>query len=123
MVYWSYKSRLSEKYDKKMQELFPTNQWGCCVKEMDEKTGEPLLVEILKVDGDVTRATSTWTHYADIDCIDKEKHCYELHERFCGKDENEMWIYGYFKTFMGAARNLAVIGNSSNGRKPKVVYI
>lgn len=120
MVYYNYK-RLSGKYDRKMQELFPTNQWGCAVIEVDNKTGEPLLVEICKVDGDIVHE-STWTHYADIDCVDKEKHVYELHERFCGKNEDEMWIYGYFKTFLGAARNLSLRGNSECNRKPKAKY-
>ena len=43
-----------------------------------------------------------------------------MNEQFKGENEREMWIYGYFKTFGAAVRNLATKG--TKGRKPIKIY-
>lgn len=58
-------------------------------------------IEICRlVDADVNKAT--WVHYADIFKYDEG--VWEVHTRFNGEKENEMWIYKYFARFSQAVR-------------------
>jgi len=46
---------------------------------------------------------------------------WELNEQFKGKNEDEMWIYGYYKSFGSAVRNLATKGTKD--RKPIKIWM
>lgn len=93
---------------------FPTDDWGVsCVLDVN---GEIDLVTIDRCTDE--GRTTTWTHYANLQrCNDGT---WELNEQFKGENKQEMWIYGYFKTFGAAVRNLATKGTKE--RKPIKIY-
>lgn len=110
MEYYTYKqAQQAQKsgMDATLQKYFPTNEWGCDFAIADG------FVTICRVDG------NTWTHYANIQKTEKG---WELNEQFMGEHEDEMFIYGYYKTFGNAVRNLATKGVSDKKRKPIEIY-
>lgn len=119
MIYYTYEQAkaVPMQMDIVLQKYFPTNEWGCNVLVNLEGVCE--LFEICKVEHDaIKRDRQIWTHYANIQWCDKDG--WELNEQFKGEHENEMWIYGYFKTFGAAIRNLANKGTIN--RKPIKIY-
>ena len=69
---------------------------------------------------DVTLDGATWTHYANI--LNYGEGRWEVNEQFKGEGQDEMWIYGHYKTFTRAVRNLATKGTSEAKRKPIDIY-
>ena len=76
-------------------------------------------VELVSIDTCVDEGRSTmWIHYANLQRCEKG---WELNSQFHGENHDQMWIYGYFKNFGSAVRNLATKG--VEGRKPVEIYI
>ena len=122
MVYWSASEaeRMPIVMDAVLQKYFPEKTWGAI--PLINSRGEVELVTIDKVEytgggrhGDETE----WTHYANIQLYDGD--VWELNEQFKGKNEDEMWIYGYYKSFSSAVRNLATKGTKD--RKPIKIFM
>ena len=122
MVYWSASEaeRMPVVMDAVLQKYFPEKTWGAI--PLINKDGVVELVTIDKVEytgggrhGDETK----WTHYANIQLYDGD--VWELNEQFKGKNEDEMWIYGYYKSFANAVRNLATKGTKD--RKPIKIWM
>lgn len=122
MVYWnvSEAERMPVVMDAVLQKYFPEKTWGAI--PLINKDGVVELITIDKVvytgggrHGDETM----WTHYANIQLYDGD--VWELNEQFKGKDEDEMWIYGYYKYFANAVRNLATKGTKD--RKPIKIWV
>lgn len=104
-----------------LERYFGNGEYGVSEVLLDWKTNDVTLVTIDKVEytgggrhGDETK----WTHYANIQLYDGD--VWELNEQFKGKSEDEMWIYGYYKSFGYAVRNLATKGIKN--RKPIEIY-
>ena len=117
MRYYNYdKGELPQNMRDSLQKYFPTNDFGVSLV-LDNIEGEIDLIAIDKCEGSVTGKTK-WTHYANIQRTDNNT--WELNEQFKGKNEQEMWIYGYFKTFNAAVRDLATKGTKD--RKPINIY-
>lgn len=118
MRYYSYdmKRSLPQSMQASLQKHFHTNDFGVsCV--LDNLAGEIDLVTIDRCTDEGSK--TTWTHYANLQRADDGR--WELNEQFKGESEQEMWIYGYFKTFGAAVRNLATKGTKD--RKPIKIYI
>lgn len=76
-------------------------------------------VELVSVDTCVDDGRYTmWTHYANLQRCEKG---WELNSQFHGENHDQMWIYGYFKNFGSAVRNLATKGIKD--RKPIKIYL
>ena len=121
MVYWnaSEAKRMPVVMDAVLQKYFPEKTWGA-IPLINER-GEVELVTIDKVEytgGGRHGEEMTWTHYANLQRTDEGT--WELNEQFKGENEQEMWIYGNFKTFGAAVRNLATKGTKD--RKPIKIY-
>ena len=116
MVYWSVSEaeRMPVFMDAVLQKYFPEKTWGAI--PLINEHGEVELVTIDRVE--YTNETE-WTHYANIQLYDDD--VWELNEQFKGKNEDEMWIYGYYKSFGSAVRNLATKGTKD--RKPIKIWI
>ena len=118
MRYYNYdmQRELPQNMRDSLQKYFPTNDFGVSLV-LDNLAGDIDLVTIDRCEGSVTGKT-TWTHYANLQRTDDGT--WELNEQFKGENEQEMWIYGYFKTFGAAVRNLATKGTKD--RKPIKIY-
>lgn len=118
MRYYNYDMQrvLPQNMQATLQKYFPTNDFGVSLV-LDNLAGDIDVVTIDRCDGSVI-GKSTWTHYANLQRIDDGT--WELNEQFKGENEREMWIYGYFKTFGAAVRNLATKGTKD--RKPINIY-
>lgn len=104
-----------------LQKYFPTNDFGVSLV-LHNLAGDIDVVTIDKVvcNGEGKHHDNeTWTHYANLQRTDDGT--WELNEQFKGENEQEMWIYGYFKTFGAAVRNLAKKGTKD--RKPIKIYL
>jgi len=114
MRYYNYdmQKMLPQNIQDTLQKYFPTNDFGVsCV--LDNLKCEIDLITIDRCNGSVTGKT-TWTHYANIQRTGDNT--WELNEQFKGENEQEMWVYGYYKSFATAVRNLAMKGTKN--RKP-----
>lgn len=122
MRYYNYdmQRELPQNMRDSLQKYFPTNDFGVSLV-LDNLAGDVDLVSIDKVvrNGEGKHHDNeTWTHYANLQRTDDGT--WELNEQFKGENEQEMWIYGYFKTFGAAVRNLATKGTKD--RKPIKIY-
>ena len=120
MRYYNYDMQrvLPQKMQDTLQKYFPEKTWGATSLVTN---GEVELVTIEKVvytGGGRHGDEMIWTHYANLQRTDDDM--WELNEQFKGENEQEMWIYGYFKTFGAAVRNLATKGTKD--RKPIKIY-
>ena len=96
-------------------------------------------VESVEIDKAFKEGThNVWKHYANIGLMDKgwevSESFIEIDDAFCNTwgEEYRRWvgtkqtavaIYGYYKTFGSAVRNLRVKGNSENKRTVIDVYV
>lgn len=98
-------------------------------------------VEIVVIDRvvKVSKSVEDWTHYANI--IKQPNGTWQVSEsfikiddRFCdkwgeeyrrwvGTEQTAVYIYGYYKTFTLAVKNLKLKGNSENKRTVIDVYV
>lgn len=135
MKYYNYsmKEEIPQNLKEPLEKVFTEDYWG--VGQFNE-CGTPMF-EICKVEGDVNR--STWTHFAFVEQLDNSHWVvYENHipidENFVkqwgeeyriwiGTEQTAQYIYGYYKTFNGALRNLRKFGASNEHRKPIGVYV
>jgi hypothetical protein len=95
-----------------------SRKWGANI--IFDEYGKIDICEICRL-SDVTIDGATWTHYANILCMLRDKN-WEVNEQFKGEREDEMWIYGQYTTFARAVRNLATRGTSEQKRKPIEIY-
>lgn len=105
MRYYNTESfeRLDKKYKDVLERYFPDyNKWGVWI--LFDESGEPETMEICQLIG-ATQNGATWRHYANIARHDDGT--WEVNTQFNGKDENEMWVYGYWKRFVNAVRIVA----------------
>ena len=109
MIYYHHEQKekmisnpCNKKLDAVLQKNFPENdKWGACV--YFDKYNNLDFVEINKL-SDVTQHGAMWTHYATIGKYDV---CtWELYSQFNGKNENELWVFGYYKNFGDACRRV-----------------
>mgnify|MGYP006873058647 CR=1 FL=1 len=100
---------LNWKLDGILQKNFPdNNKWGACVAF--DKNNKVDFIEINKLSDLTLKGGSTWTHYATIG-VYKSKDAnngkyWELYSQFNGKDENELWVFAYYKNFGDAVRRV-----------------
>ena len=96
------------KLDAILQKNFPdNNKWGACVAF--DKNNKVDFIEINKLSKLTLKGGSTWTHYATIGVYksnDANNGTWELYSQFNGKDENELWVLGYYKNFGDAVRRV-----------------
>lgn len=86
-------------FDNVLQKTFPENdKWGASVMFIGQKID---LIEICSL-SEVTLNKAKWTHYAQIIPADNAE--WEVSRRFMGDNEDEMWIYGTYKTFLNAVK-------------------
>lgn len=96
------------KLDGVLQKYFPENdKWGACA--CFDKDNNLDFVEINKL-SEVTQNSETWTHYATIGLYksndDNNKQYWEVYSLFNGKNEDELWVFGYYKNFGDACRRI-----------------
>mgnify|MGYP007070283703 CR=1 FL=1 len=96
------------KEDEALQKHFQDSEkWGACVY-FDENNNVDF-IEINKL-SDVTQRGETWTHYATIGVYKSEDanngKFWELYSQFNGKDEDELWVFAYYKNFGDAVRRV-----------------
>lgn len=108
MIYYHHEQRekmkakgFNWKLDGFLQKYFPENdKWGACVYfDKDENLD---FVEINKL-SEVTQHGATWTHYATIGWS-SERGKWEVYTQFNGKNEDELWVFGYYSRFADACR-------------------
>ena len=101
MRYFNYEmaKRMSgTKEDEALQRYFPdSDKFGACVYFTREKTLDFVEINTLK---DASVNGATWTHFANI--LNTGDGTWEVNTQFNGEKEDEMWTYGYRKTFRGA---------------------
>ena len=109
MIYYHHEQKekmlsnhCNKKLDTVLQKNFPENdKWGACVYFDKDKNLD--FVEINKL-SDVTQQGATWTHYATIGKYDDGM--WEVYSQFNGKNENELWVFCYYKNFGDACRRV-----------------
>ena len=109
MVYYHYEQREqmknlreNQKKDETLQKYFSDGKkWGACI--LFNENGKVENIEISKLT-DVTQNHETWNHYANILLWDDGT--WEVNSQFNGKNEDEMWIFGYYKRFADAVRRV-----------------
>lgn len=104
MRYFNHKMQLAMGHTRKndaLQKYFPENdKWGASILFL--VGGQRIdLVEICSL-SEVTPNKAKWTHYAQIVAMANGE--WEVSRRFMGDNEDEMWIYGTYKTFSGAVK-------------------
>ena len=86
------------KENEALQKHFHDNdKWGACVYFTRDKALDFLEICTL-TNADINGAT--WTHLCNIQYMGDGR--WEVNTQFNGENEDEMWIYGYRKTFRGA---------------------
>ena len=118
MRYYDYDMirTLPEKMQSVLEKYFPTREFGVSLV-LANLAGDIDLVSIDRCN-DIDSRTTNWSHYANLQRTDNG--LWEVNEQFKGNNEQEMWIYGYYKSFGAAVRNLATRG--TNNRKPIKIY-
>ena len=121
MVYWSVSEakRMPVVMDAVLQKYFPEKTWGAIPLINERGEVELVTIDRVKYTGGGHVDETECTHYANIQLYDGD--VWELNEQFKGKNEDEMWIYGYYKSFCSAVRNLAIKGTKN--RKPIKIWI
>lgn len=99
----------NRKLDGVLQKYFPENdKWGASVL-FDPSDEYADLIEICKL-YDVTQNGATWEHYASIGLYRSmdanNKQYWEVFSQFKGKNEDELWVYAYYKNFGDAVRRV-----------------
>lgn len=121
MRYYNYEmaKRMKEtRFDEALQKYFPDNeQWGGCAYFDSEKNFE--FIELCRL-SNVTQNSATWTHFATIGKADDGS--WEVYTQFNGKNQNELWVYGYYKHFKGACHCCASDSFQKGIRKPIKVF-
>lgn len=99
-----------------LEKYFGDNKkWGANVLFDEHYNAD--VIEICKLT-DVSINGSTWTHYAHITrCGGKG---WEVSSQFNGKDEDELWVYAYYKRFADACR--CVSAGKFSKMKPIKIY-
>ena len=121
MKYYTYEQykEIPSKMDETLQKYLPTNNWGCVVLMNLEGVCEHIEVcTVARTGGGRHGDEELWTHYANLALCGDGK--WEVNEQFKGEKENEMWVYGTYKSFGAAVRNLATIGTKN--RKPVEIF-
>lgn len=103
------KKAFNRKLDGVLQKYFPDNdKWGANVL-FDPSNDNADLIEICKL-SDVTQNGATWEHYASIGLYQSadanNKQYWEVFSQFKGKNEDELWVYAYYKNFGDAVRRV-----------------
>ena len=109
MIYYHHEQKekmlsnpCNKKLDAVLQKNFPeNNKWGACI--IFDEMGFADTIEINKL-SEVTQKGETWTHYATIGKHDDGT--WEVYSQFNGKNENELWVFGYYKNFGDACRRV-----------------
>jgi len=122
MKYRSYEmaDKLPAKMKATLVKAFPTGNFGVSV--LFDKDNSVYLVTIHTVvrNGEgINGNGETWTHLANIQLWDDMT--WEVNTQFNGKNEDEMWIYGYYKRF-GDAVNF-VAANKMKNQKPIKIWM
>lgn len=99
----------NRKLDGILQKYFPdNNKWGAHVL-FNQYNNNADLIEINKL-YDVTQNGATWEHYASIVLYQStdanNKQYWEVYSQFKGKNEDELWVYAYYKNFGDAVRRV-----------------
>ena len=109
MIYYHHEQKekmlsnpCNKKLDAVLQKNFPENdKWGACI--IFDERGFADTIEINKL-SEVTQKGETWTHYATIGKYDDGT--WEVYSQFNGKNENELWVFGYYKNFGDACHRV-----------------
>ena len=109
MIYYNHEQKekmlsnpCNKKLDAVLQKNFPENdKWGACVYFDKDKNLD--FVEINKL-SDVTQQGATWTHYVTIGKY--YDRMWEVYSQFNGKNEDELWVFCYYKNFGDACRRV-----------------
>lgn len=129
-----FKNAMPKEMQASLEKHF-NNNFGvaCVITSLDGK------VEQIVIDKGFKEGThDVWEHYASIMLTDKgwevSESFIEIDDAFCktwgeeyrrwvGTKQTAVAIYGYYKTFGAAVRNLKVKGNSENKRTVIDVYV
>ena len=109
MIYYNHEQKekmlsnhCNKKLDTVLQKNFPENdKWGACI--IFDERGFADTIEINKL-SEVTQKGETWTHYATIGKYDDGT--WEVYSQFNGKNEDELWVFCYYKNFGDACRRV-----------------
>lgn len=109
MIYYNHEQKekmlsnpCNKKLDAVLQKYFPENdKWGACA--YFDKDNNLDFVEINKL-SDFTQHGATWTHYATIGKY--YDGMWEVYSQFNGKNEDELWVFCYYKNFGDACRRV-----------------
>lgn len=136
MRYFNYemKNELPKEMQTSLEKHFKNNFGvACVITSLDGKVEHVVIDKVFK-----EGTHDVWEHYANIIMTDKgwevSESFIEIDDAFCNTwgDEYRRWvgtkqtavaIYGYYKTFGAAVRNLKVKGNSENKRTIIGVYV
>ena len=120
MIYYNYdmQKELPQNMRDSLQKYFPEKTWGATCLIINGEVDLITIEKVVYTGGGRHGDEMIWTHFANIQRTDNNT--WELNEQFKGENEQEMWIYGYFKTFGAAVRNLATKGTKD--RKPIKIY-
>ena len=115
MIYYNHEQKekmlsnhCNKKLDAVLQKNFPENdKWGACI--IFDERGFADTIEINKL-SEVTQKCETWTHYATIGIYkihqESEDEYLEVYSQFNGKNEDELWVFCYYKNFGDACRRV-----------------
>lgn len=115
MIYYNHEQRekmkakgFNWKLDGLLQKYFPENdKWGACI--IFDERGFADTIEINKL-SEVTQKGEIWTHYATIAHYkshqESEDEYWEVYSQFNGKNEDELWVFCYYKNFGDACRRV-----------------
>ena len=109
MIYYNHEQKekilsnpCNKKLDAVLQKNFPENdKWGACIIFDESRFADT--IEINKL-SEVTQKGETWTHYATIEKYDDGT--WEVYSQFNGKNEDELWVFCYYKNFGDACRRV-----------------
>lgn len=97
------KRMLTRHEHKVLQTYFPENDWfGADVDFLGLLIYRVTIYDL----SNVTINSTTWTHCANIQWLEKEMK-WEVNTQFNGEKEDEMWVYRTFTRFADACRYVA----------------
>lgn len=111
MKYYNYEqvAKMSEKanfkYDAVLSAYFDDEKIKYGLNVLFDEKGDVELIEVCKL-FNITQNGETWTHYANIQRKDDDG-TWEVNEQFKGQNEDEMWVYAYYKRFADACKCVA----------------
>ena len=107
MRYYNYEHQeLMQKnqMDEVLQKYFPSKDFGVCVMFDLSNDNDIAVIQINRC-WDNDDGSTAWEHYANID--NTGRGLWEVNTQFNGKNNDELWIFGYYHRFGDAVRRVA----------------